>query len=126
MTNLYARAVFFVENAGKSQRFYVDELGFNEEWAYPENGAVYVCQVSLMGFELILNQVDEDNRDHAGHGRVYIGLEDEQIQPVLEHIEAKGIKTERRNWGQPTLVIKDPDGNELFFWDWPEKRKSEE
>jgi len=126
MTNLYARAVFFVENADKSQRFYVDELGFNEEWAYPENGAVYVCQVSLMGFELILNQVDEDNRDHAGHGRVYIGLEDEQIQPVLEHIAAKGIKTERRNWGQPTLVIKDPDGNELFFWDWPEKRKSEE
>lgn len=36
MTNLYARAVFFVENAEASLRFYVEQLGFSEDWAHQE------------------------------------------------------------------------------------------
>jgi catechol 2,3-dioxygenase-like lactoylglutathione lyase family enzyme len=123
MTNLYARAVFFVSNAERAQRFYIDQLGFSEDWTHREEGAVYVCQVSLFGFELILNQAHDETRERAGHGRVYIGLEDDQIAPVLDHIAAKKIPTERREWGQPTLVIKDLDGNELFLWDWPQKRE---
>ena len=122
MDNLYARAVFFVENTERSLRFYVEQLGFSEDWAHKEKDRVYVCQVSLFGFELILNQAHDETRERAGHGRVYIGLEDDQIGPVLEHIAAKRIQTERRDWGQPTLVIKDLDGNELFIWDWPQKR----
>ena len=121
MENLYARAVFFVENTERSLRFYVEQLGFSEDWANREDGTVYVCQVSLFGFELILNQAHGQTRERAGHGRVFIGLENDQIGPVLEHIAAKGIQTERRDWGQPTLVIKDLDANELFFWDWPTK-----
>ena len=122
MNSLYARAVFFVENAERALRFYVDQLGFAEDWGYREEGRVYVCQVSLLGFELILNQVEDDTRARAGQGRVFIGLEDDQIQSVLDHVAAKAIQTERRNWGQPTLVIKDLDANELFFWDWPNKQ----
>ena len=125
MHNLYARAVFFVENTERSQRFYLDKLGFTPDWGKPEDdGTMYVCQVSLFGFELILNQVDSGTSGRAGHGRVYIGLEDHQIQPMLQHIAKHGIPTERREWGRPTLVIKDLDGNELFFWDWPEKQTS--
>ena len=124
MTNLYARAVFFVGDAERALRFYVEQLGFSEDWAYKEEDRVYVSQVSLLGFELILNQAHDETKDRAGHGRVYIGLEDDQIGPVLKHIEAHGIQTERRNWGQPTLVIKDLDGNELFFWDWPDKERA--
>ena len=123
MTNLYARAVFFVANAERALHFYVEQLGFSEDWAHKEEGRVYVCQVSLFGFELILNQAHDETKDRAGHGRVYIGLEDDQVGPVLKHIEAHGIQTERRDWGQPTLVIKDLDANELFFWDWPQKRE---
>ena len=126
MNNLYARAVFFVADTERARRFYVDQLGFTAEWdSGPEDGTVYVCQVSLFGFELILNQVWGDTLGHAGHGRVYIGLEDEQIEPFLQHIAAHNIPTERRDWGKPTLVIKDLDGNELFFWDWPEKRAAQ-
>ena len=121
-TKLYARAVFFVANTERSLRFYVDQLGFSEDWGHREEGTVYVCQVSLFGFELILNEINDQTRTRAGHGRVFIGLEDDQIEPVLRHIEAKGIHTERRDWGPPTLVIKDLDANELFFWlphdDW--------
>jgi catechol 2,3-dioxygenase-like lactoylglutathione lyase family enzyme len=122
MDNLYARAVFFVKNAERAQRFYVDKLGFTEEWAHKEDGAVFVCQVSLMGFEVILNQTWGETVGREGHGRVYIGLEDEQIEPVLKHFEMHGVATERIEWGQPTLVVRDLDRNELFFWDWPEKR----
>ena len=123
MTTLYARAVFFVSNAERALRFYVDQLGFSEDWAHKEEDRVYVCQVSLFGFELILNQAHDETRERAGHGRVYIGLEDDQIGPVLEHIAARHIQPERREWGQPTLVIKDRDGNELFLWDSPDKAR---
>jgi catechol 2,3-dioxygenase-like lactoylglutathione lyase family enzyme len=121
MNNLYARAVFFVENAERSLRFYVDQLGFSEDWVHKEEGHVYVCQVSLFGFELILNEINDQTQARAGHGRVFIGLEDDQIEPVRKHIATNSIRTERRDWGQPTLVIRDLDANELFFWDWPTK-----
>lgn len=123
MNNLYARSVFFVKDAEASLRFYTEQLGFSVDWNHQEEGRAYVFQVSLFGFELILNQIDERTQNRAGHGRVYIGLEDDQIAPVLQHIAAKGIPTERVHWGQPTLVIRDLDANELFFWDWPDKGK---
>jgi uncharacterized glyoxalase superfamily protein PhnB len=126
MENLYARAVFFVDNAERAMRHYVDHFGFAEDWApREEDGRVYVCQVSLFGFELILNEAYGGTLGRVGHGRVYIGLEDQQIRPVLAHIAAHGIPTERIEWGQPTLVVRDPDGNELFFWDWPDKQTTE-
>ena len=83
MNNLYARAVFFVENAERSLRFYVEQLGFSEDWSYQEEGRVYVYQVSLFGFELILNQIDDQTLTRAGHGRVFIGLEDDQVGRIL-------------------------------------------
>jgi hypothetical protein len=57
MNNLYARSVFFVKNAERAWRFYTESLGFAEDWNYREEGGTYVCQVSLFGFELILNEM---------------------------------------------------------------------
>jgi catechol 2,3-dioxygenase-like lactoylglutathione lyase family enzyme len=111
MENFYARSVFFVEDADRARRFYRDELGFTVDWDVED-----VFQVGLFGFELILNQVTDQTRGRAGHGRVYIGLEDDQIAPLCRHIVEKGIRFERQQWGRATLVIRDPDGNELFFW----------
>jgi catechol 2,3-dioxygenase-like lactoylglutathione lyase family enzyme len=122
MNNLYARAVFFTKDAGRSLRFYTEQLGFSVDWRDSDADPPYVFQVSLLGFELIINQTSEQTRQRAGHGRVYIGLEDDQIDPVLKHIAARGIQTERIEWGRPTLVVRDVDQNELFFWDWPEKQ----
>lgn len=112
MTNLYARTVFFVADADRSRRFYTEELGFSLDWD-SEDG---VFQVSLFGFELILNQGWRRTRGHVGHGRVFIGLEDDQGEPFRKHIADKRIKTFRVEWGRPTLVIRDVDANELFFW----------
>ena len=116
MNNLYARAVFFVENTERARRYYVDRLGFSEDWGHDEGGTVYVCQVSLFGFELILNQIDRRTQPRAGHGRVFIGLEEDQSEPLRKHIAANGIQPERVDWGRPTLLVRDPDANEIFFW----------
>jgi catechol 2,3-dioxygenase-like lactoylglutathione lyase family enzyme len=110
--NLYARSVFFVRDAERSMRFYTEQLGFSVDWDSKDG----VFQVSLFGFELILNQVGDRTRTRAGHGRVFIGLEDDQGEPLRKHVAAHGIRTLRVAWGRPTLVIRDEDANELFFW----------
>jgi len=62
-----------------------------------------VFQVSLLGFELILNEVEGRTRARAGHGRVFIGLGDDQGEPLRKHIADNGIQTLRVEWGRPTL-----------------------
>ena len=116
MDNFYARSVFFVKDAEAALAFYTETLGFELDWNYQYEGRACVFEVSLFGFCLILNQIFADTKDRAGHGRAFIGLEDNQAQALCEHIRAKGIEISHDDWGKPTLVIKDLDGNELFFW----------
>jgi len=101
-----------VADEDRSRRFYTEDLGFTLDWDSHDG----VFQVSLFGFELILNQVEDRTTSRAGHGRVFIGLEDDQVEQLRKHIADKGIQTLRVEWGRPTLVIKDLDANELFFW----------
>ena len=112
MNNLYARSVFFVNDAEQSLRFCTEQLGFSLDWDSKDG----VFQVSLYGFELILNETDARTGARAGHGRVFIGLDDDQGEPLRNHIAANGIQTLRVDWGRPTLVVRDVDANELFFW----------
>jgi catechol 2,3-dioxygenase-like lactoylglutathione lyase family enzyme len=116
MENFYARSVFFVKDAEESLAFYTQTLGFSLDWNHQEEGRAWVFEVSLFGFELILNQVWGPTEKRAGHGRVFIGLEDVQAPLLLKHIRERGIKPMRDDWGRPTLVIVDLDGNELYFW----------
>lgn len=116
MNDLYARAVFFVQDAERSLRFYVEQLGFSEDWNHQEDGRTVVCQVSLFRFELILNEVGDGTERRAGCGRIFIGLDDDQVEPLRQHFSAHRIRCERVEWGRPTLVVRDVDGNELFFW----------
>ena len=79
VNDLYARSVFFVTDAERGLRFYTETLGFSLDWKYEEQGRAFVFQVSLFGFELILNQTGPQTGAWAGHGRVCIGLEDDQV-----------------------------------------------
>jgi catechol 2,3-dioxygenase-like lactoylglutathione lyase family enzyme len=108
--------VFFVKDAERSLRFYRETLGFSLEWNHQEHGRAVVCEVSLLGFQLILNQIEPETEDRVGHGRLFIGLDDDQSKALRKHIDEKAIKTTVYQWGAPTLVIHDLDGNELFFW----------
>jgi catechol 2,3-dioxygenase-like lactoylglutathione lyase family enzyme len=116
MDKLYARSVFFVKDAERSLRFYTETLGFSLDWNYEQEGKAYVFQVSLLGFELILNQTGPSTEHRAGHGRVFIGLEHDQADAFCKHLKEKSIQTTIVDWGNPTLVIRDLDDNELFFW----------
>ncbi len=116
MNNFYARSVFFVKDAERALRFYTETLGFSLDWNYQEEGRAYVFQVSLLGFELILNQTEPGTADRAGHGRLFIGLKEDQVDAFRKHIEEKCIKTTVLQWGAPTVAIRDLDENELFFW----------
>ena len=115
MDEFYARSVFFVRDAEHSLDFYTNTLGFTLDWNHREAGKAFVLQVSLFGFELILNQVWDDTEVRAGHGRVFVGLDPGQRERLQQHIKEKQIETSTVNWGAPTLMIRDPDGNELFF-----------
>jgi len=114
--NFYARSVFFVKDAERSLRFYTETLGFALDWNHQEEGRAYVFQVSLLGFELILNQTEPSTEARAGHGRLFIGLDDDQAAAFRKYVEEKRIQTTVVPWGKPTLVIRDLDENELFFW----------
>ena len=116
MDSLVARSVFFVKDAERSIRFYTERLGFSLDWKHEEQGRPFVFQVSLLGFQLILNQTEAWTGDRAGHGRVFIGINDDQLDSFRRHIEAKGIETTVLHWGAPTLVMRDLDNNEFFFW----------
>jgi catechol 2,3-dioxygenase-like lactoylglutathione lyase family enzyme len=123
VNSLFARSVFFVKDAERSLKFYTETLGFSLEWNHQEHGRAWVFEVSLLGFQLILNQIEPGTADRAGHGRVFIGLEHDQVEAFRKHIEEKGIKTTVLRWGAPTLVIRDLDENELFFW-YPESERA--
>jgi catechol 2,3-dioxygenase-like lactoylglutathione lyase family enzyme len=114
--NLSARSVFFVKDAERSLSFYTGELGFALDWNHQEQGRAFVFQVSLFGFQLILNQTEPWTDNRAGHGRVFIGLDREQVEPFRRHLTENLIKTTAIHWGAPTLAIRDLDENELFIW----------
>jgi catechol 2,3-dioxygenase-like lactoylglutathione lyase family enzyme len=116
MDSFYGRSVFFVKDAEHSLTFYTQTLGFKLDWNHVVDGRAFVFQVSLFGFELILNQIEDWTTNRSGHGRVFIGLQDDQVAAFREHIDERGIQPTIFHWGAPTLVIRDLDENELFFW----------
>jgi catechol 2,3-dioxygenase-like lactoylglutathione lyase family enzyme len=96
--------------------FYTKALGFSLDWTYEEDGKPHVFQVSLHGFELILSQAEPATVERPGHGRVFIGLDEDGSAALKQHIESNGIKIMHVHWGAPTVAIYDPDQNEVFFW----------
>src|SRR5262249_52797806 len=89
VNNLFARSVFFVKDAERSLRFYTETLGFSLEWKHEVQGQAFVFEVSLLGFQLILNQAESPTENRAGHGRVFIGLDDDQVDGFRGHIREK-------------------------------------
>ena len=116
MDHLDARSVFFVKDAERSLRFYTEALGFTLDWNHQQEGRPFVVQVNLFGFQLILNQIEPWTENRAGHGRVFIAIYPEQVEAFRRHVKDKRIETTVFDWGNPTLVIRDVDQNELFIW----------
>jgi hypothetical protein len=91
-------------------------LGFSRDWVHEENGQPFVVQVSLLGMEIILNQTEPPTSGRAGHGRLFVGLDEPQAAALMRHLISRGVSAAVTHWGEPTVVLSDLDHNELFFW----------
>ncbi len=112
MSGWYSRPVFFVESVERAIAFYTDKLGFTEENRYEEHGKALVGQVTRGDCTLLLNCQQPAK---TGHGRMFISLDLEILQTLRTEFEKRGAPVKDGWWGYDTMIVEDPDGNELFF-----------
>lgn len=74
-----------------------------------------VCQNGRFppsGCELILSCQWPEK---AGSALIFISLEREEAATVRRSFEIAGVDVQDGWWGYPIIVVRDPDGNELYF-----------
>ena len=77
MGKWYTRPVLFVSDVERSSQFYVDKLGYREEWRYGDEGRPYVAQVERAGSELILSSQWPDK---VGSALTFISLDPDELR----------------------------------------------
>jgi catechol 2,3-dioxygenase-like lactoylglutathione lyase family enzyme len=94
--------------------FYVDRMGFREAWSFDEAGRKFVSQVGRDDTEIILCSQWPDK---VGKGMLFIELTADDWKALPAALESKAVAFRRGWWGYRTLIVADPDGNELYFPD---------
>jgi catechol 2,3-dioxygenase-like lactoylglutathione lyase family enzyme len=120
MSVWYSRPVFFVESVERSIAFYTEKLGFVESTRYEEEGKILVAQVNREDCEILLNCQQPKK---IGHSRMFISIDLEPLQALRAEFEGRHAPVRDGWWGYDTMIIEDPDGNELFY---PYPKKVEE
>jgi catechol 2,3-dioxygenase-like lactoylglutathione lyase family enzyme len=108
----YARPVLFVSDVDRAIAFFAGRLGFAERWRHAEDGKVLVAQVDRSGAELILCSQEPER---TGRGRMFISLDFAVLEEVRSELEGRGVAVEDGHWGYRLMIVRDPDGNELYF-----------
>lgn len=108
----FSRPVFFVESVERAIAFYTEKLGFSVEQTYVEDGVMLVGGVSRENCELLLNCQQPEK---TGKARMFISLEREPFRRLRAEFERRGAPIRDGWWGYDTMIVEDPDGNELFF-----------
>lgn len=106
----YARPVFYVSDVQAALRFYMDQLGFQKKW-HEADGQGTVCQVDRGECEIILCQ-DAERRDR---GRLFVELTPDGRNELQREIAQRSVPYQKVWWGYDSILIADPDGNELLF-----------
>lgn len=112
MNAWYSRPVLFVDDVERAIAFYTEKLGFTEGPRYEENGTVLVGQVSREDCTLLLNCQQPEK---AGRARMFISLAVEPHRALRTEFASRGAPVREGWWGYDTMIVEDPDGNELFF-----------
>jgi catechol 2,3-dioxygenase-like lactoylglutathione lyase family enzyme len=112
MSAWYSRPVFFVESVERSIAFYTEKLGFTRGFNYEEKGKILVSQVNREDCEIILNCQQPEK---IGRSRIFISIDLGLLQALRTEFERRGAPIRDGWWGYDTMIIEDPDGNELFF-----------
>ena len=121
-TEWFARPVLFVADIHRTLDFYVNRLRFTESWRHEDDGKALVAQADRQGCALIFSSQWPDK---AGMGVMFVSLNVDaptdplNIKAALDalrgELEGNGVKVEDDEWGYRLLVVRDPDGNELWF-----------
>jgi lactoylglutathione lyase len=94
--------------------FYVDRLGFEEGYRFPEDGPSAFVVVSLGIFSLGLAEADEV----APPARAALWLYCDDVDAEIEALRSAGVEVltepEDTEWGERVASVVDPDGNEVF------------
>jgi uncharacterized glyoxalase superfamily protein PhnB len=112
MANWYARPVLAVRDAQAALGFYSAKLGFSEDWRYEEGGRPRIVQVSRAGCEIILS---DQWPDQAGRGLLFISLDQEDFDRLRAEATERGFALEPGFWGYELAIVRDLDGNRLWF-----------
>jgi catechol 2,3-dioxygenase-like lactoylglutathione lyase family enzyme len=112
MSVWYSRPVFFVESVERSIAFYTEKLGFTKGFCYEDGGKILVGQVNREDCEIILNCQQPEK---TGHSRIFISIDIGPLQTLRAEFENQGAPISDGWWGYDTMIIEDPDGNQLFF-----------
>ena len=115
MGTWYSRPMMQVADVEAAVAFYVDRMGFREVWSFNDDaGRKFVSQVERDDAEIILcSQWPEK----VGKGMLFIELTAPDWQALPAALESKGVASNWGWWGYRTLIVADPDGNELYFPD---------
>jgi catechol 2,3-dioxygenase-like lactoylglutathione lyase family enzyme len=120
----YARPVLFVTDIDRTLDFYVNRLGFTQSWRFEEDGEAFVAQADRQGCALIFSSQWPDK---VGKGLMFISLtpdapperlnaeQAKALDRLRAELEGKGVAVEDGHWGYRLLVVRDLDGNELYF-----------
>lgn len=112
MSTWYSRPVLFVADVERALAFYVERLGFAETQRYAEDGCVLVANVEREDCRLLLNCQQPEK---VGRARIFISIDLEPLKTLRAEFETRGAPVEDGWWGYDTMIVRDPDGNELFF-----------
>ena len=112
MSDWYTRPVLFVGDVDRSVDFYVNQLGFTQSWRYEEEGQALVAQVDRQGCELILSSQWPNK---VGSGLTFISLDVGVLHALRAELNGKGVTVSDGNWGYTLMIVRDLDGNELYF-----------
>ena len=119
MSVWYSRPVFFVESVERALAFYTAKLGFAEGARYTEGGKVLVGEVSRDDCVILLNCQQPEK---SGRGRMFISIDIGPLKALRSEFENRGAPVKDGWWGYDTMIVEDPDGNELFF-PYPDKEE---
>jgi catechol 2,3-dioxygenase-like lactoylglutathione lyase family enzyme len=108
----FSRPVIFVSDVEAAIDFYCGKLGFSETNRYEEDGTVLVGEVAREDCILLLNCQQPEK---SGTARMFISLESQTLDELRQEFEEHGAPVEDGWWGYDTMIVRDPDGNELFF-----------
>ncbi|HYC75460.1 VOC family protein [Brevundimonas sp.] len=111
----YSRPMLHVADVEAAVAFYVDRMGFREAWSFADDaGRKFVSQVDRDDAEIILCSQWPGK---VGKGMLFIELTAPDWQALPAALESKDVAFTRGWWGYRTLIVADPDGNELYFPD---------